>query len=367
MADEKKHTCQVSGCKNKVHAKGYCKNHYGHIWKYGKIMPARIFRTGCQVPGCMNKHNTKGYCDRHYYYIERYGKILPEKEKYIGCKIPGCDRKHYGNGYCHRHYQQLRLYGKILPKKEPKIQTACAAANCHQLATTSGYCRKHYTQILRHGKIMPDRKVYIGCKAPDCAGKHSTGGYCAKHYKQIRKHGSLKLENERRIPNKIIIKGHLAEIIAIGKPKNVQLKVLIDTEDIEKVKKYHWFYSDKAVRTYIKKKNVSLVRLITEIPEKKFIFHKNGNPLDCRKANLLEGTRLHISINSKMSSLNTSGHKGVTWLKRENLWMAYLTYHGKVYRGGYFKEKEEAITARKNLEAAYHNHLKLNIDYINEQ
>ncbi len=29
--------CMVQGCENRVHAKGYCRKHYGQIWRKGKI------------------------------------------------------------------------------------------------------------------------------------------------------------------------------------------------------------------------------------------------------------------------------------------------------------------------------------------
>lgn len=29
--------CIVNGCTNKAHAKGYCRKHYGQIWRKGKI------------------------------------------------------------------------------------------------------------------------------------------------------------------------------------------------------------------------------------------------------------------------------------------------------------------------------------------
>jgi hypothetical protein len=29
--------CSVEGCDNKAHARGYCRKHYGQIWRKGKI------------------------------------------------------------------------------------------------------------------------------------------------------------------------------------------------------------------------------------------------------------------------------------------------------------------------------------------
>lgn len=33
----KQRQCIVPGCSNKAHAKGYCRKHYGQIWRKGKI------------------------------------------------------------------------------------------------------------------------------------------------------------------------------------------------------------------------------------------------------------------------------------------------------------------------------------------
>jgi len=38
MAKEGK--CIVAGCGNRAHAKGYCRKHYGQIWRKGKIYSA---------------------------------------------------------------------------------------------------------------------------------------------------------------------------------------------------------------------------------------------------------------------------------------------------------------------------------------
>lgn len=35
MPNERK--CMVPGCDNPVHAKGYCRKHYGQIWRKGRI------------------------------------------------------------------------------------------------------------------------------------------------------------------------------------------------------------------------------------------------------------------------------------------------------------------------------------------
>jgi hypothetical protein len=41
MADYRRR-CMVQGCSASVHAKGYCRRHYGQIWRKGEVNPARI-------------------------------------------------------------------------------------------------------------------------------------------------------------------------------------------------------------------------------------------------------------------------------------------------------------------------------------
>lgn len=32
-------TCTVEGCDRSAHAKGYCRRHYGQVWRKGRIQP----------------------------------------------------------------------------------------------------------------------------------------------------------------------------------------------------------------------------------------------------------------------------------------------------------------------------------------
>ncbi len=41
IVTRQKVTCIVEGCNESVHAKGYCRRHYGQIWRKGEISPER--------------------------------------------------------------------------------------------------------------------------------------------------------------------------------------------------------------------------------------------------------------------------------------------------------------------------------------
>lgn len=47
---------------------------------------------------------------------------------------------------------------------------------------------------------------------------------------------------------------------------------------------------------------------------------------------------------------SSSGIRGVTWAKWANAWRAIITFKKKTYHLGYFKDKEDAIKARKHAE-----------------
>ena len=67
-----------------------------------------------------------------------------------------------------------------------------------------------------------------------------------------------------------------------------------------------------------------------------------------------EGTRLDlISPTNKKSKNNTSGVTGVSWDKTFQKWNAYIMLKRKRKNLGYFKDKQDAINARKEAEEKY--------------
>jgi hypothetical protein len=74
--------------------------------------------------------------------------------------------------------------------------------------------------------------------------------------------------------------------------------------------------------------------------------------IDCDRSNdRIENLRLadryQQAANTKVSSKNTSGYKGVSYYKRLNLWQAYITKNNKFIPLGYHKTKEDAAMAYK--------------------
>lgn len=77
-----------------------------------------------------------------------------------------------------------------------------------------------------------------------------------------------------------------------------------------------------------------------------FIDHIDGNPRNNRIENLREATCAQNLWNTRRSSKNTSGFKGVSWSSQTRSWRAYVSAKGKRHWLGYFKTKEDAFAAR---------------------
>ena len=79
---------------------------------------------------------------------------------------------------------------------------------------------------------------------------------------------------------------------------------------------------------------------------KQCVDHIDNNKLNNNISNLRYCTLKENSMNSKLSSRNTSNFKGVSYHKQRNKWMAYIDINGKKQNLGYFDKIEDAINAR---------------------
>lgn len=87
------------------------------------------------------------------------------------------------------------------------------------------------------------------------------------------------------------------------------------------------------------------------------IDHINHNRKDNRIENLRDVSMRENNMNFPLPCNNTSGFVGVVYDKKRSLWMARVKIHKKNKFLGYFKEKENAIEARKkaNLQYGFHS------------
>lgn len=86
------------------------------------------------------------------------------------------------------------------------------------------------------------------------------------------------------------------------------------------------------------------------------IDHADGNGLNNKWANLSETTNTGNQKNRRLSKNNNSGYIGVSYSKANRNWYSRIWVDGKKKHLGCFKNKEDAIKARKNAEIEYGYH-----------
>lgn len=127
-------------------------------------------------------------------------------------------------------------------------------------------------------------------------------------------------------------------------------RVLFDDSDYELVQQYRWFASPRKHTTYAyafcgPRKTITMHRLLMGAPSGLDVDHKNHNGLDNRRANLRLGSRAENLANSFNREVNTSGYKGVSWIKAERKWVAGIKIDGRRRVLGRFLDLWEAAQA----------------------
>ena len=136
--------------------------------------------------------------------------------------------------------------------------------------------------------------------------------------------------------------------------KGEEYKVLVDKEDVNILEKYNkWQVNTSRGNAVYCQKTINKVhyyyylhRVIMNAAQGMEVDHINGNPLDNRKCNLRVVSHRHNLQNfCKNRSTNTSGYRGVSYMKSYKKWEAYYWTQYKKVKVGYFDTAEEAHAA----------------------
>ena len=92
-------------------------------------------------------------------------------------------------------------------------------------------------------------------------------------------------------------------------------------------------------------KTTYMHRLLMDEPQGLTVDHINGNSLDNRRKNLRVATKSQNMQNAGANCRNTSGYKGVHWLKAACKWQARIRHDGKRIHLGVFDTAEQAHEA----------------------
>lgn len=131
---------------------------------------------------------------------------------------------------------------------------------------------------------------------------------------------------------------------------------LIDLDDLEKIKPYYWFKSTGGyfcTVTGFKHKPRLLLHYFVfpqDIPKGYEVDHKDRRRFNNTKANLRLATRSENNINRTLSSRNTTGYTGVSFIKTKNKYRAYITINYKQKSLGLFDSAFSAYEARLKAE-----------------
>lgn len=187
--------------------------------------------------------------------------------------------------------------------------------------------------------------------------------YCWRHYQQMNKYGNT-LERTLKDTNDYIYNSDETVSIILRNKEQLEIaRCIIDVEKIQELSKHIWGLTVAGyVATSIsqtKKKALLIHRLVMgEIDGDLVVDHIDGNPLNNRMSNLRLATSSQNAMNSRISSDNSSGVKGVSFDKSMSKWQAYINIDYKKINLGYFSCLENAAKARKDAEIKYHGEFR---------
>lgn len=135
-------------------------------------------------------------------------------------------------------------------------------------------------------------------------------------------------------------------------------RAIVDDEDFEFLNQFKWCYHLGYAIRYAgggrkNRRFERMHRVVNNTPDELFTDHINGDKLDNRKSNLRTVDHRANSINRKIQPNNTSGVRGVYFVKSCPGWLASIQVRGKQIHIGYFKNFQDAVNARHKAEKKY--------------
>ena len=162
--------------------------------------------------------------------------------------------------------------------------------------------------------------------------------------------------------NKYLITKDYVKLYVYSKKCGLKV-ILLDIDELEKVKLHEWFTMKNGNTTYvfttINKYLLGMHRYILNLQknDKNYVDHVNHNGLDNRKENLRICNNMLNQQNRKVNKQSKSGVIGVNW-HPDGYWMARIKVNQKNINLGYFKNKKDAIVSRKIAELRYFTRIK---------
>lgn len=139
-------------------------------------------------------------------------------------------------------------------------------------------------------------------------------------------------------------------------------KALVDNQDYDLLMDHSWSVGNNGyARCTYKQKQCLMHDFILPPLAGMMVDHKDQNKLNNLRDNLRYVTKSQNMQNQPKTKKNTSGYKGVYFLKsgtRVNRWFAKLVIDGKVHQSDYVASKEEATKLYEQLAIKYQGQYK---------
>ena len=180
------------------------------------------------------------------------------------------------------------------------------------------------------------------CSLQGCIEKHYAKGFCNKHYSNFKRTGNPipKIKHDRH---------------GMRNTKEYECWANMISRCTNKNKKQYKNYGGRGIKVCDRWMK-SFINFYNDMGDCNGLtldrIDVNGDyePNNCRWVNMVVQAR-----NRRTRKDSSSGVTGVRWHKASNKWASLITFNGKEKHLGVFKNKSDAIKARKEAEIKYWN------------
>jgi hypothetical protein len=143
-------------------------------------------------------------------------------------------------------------------------------------------------------------------------------------------------------------------------------RFLFDLEDYNLIKDYTWSNNGEG---YMKARVRGTSRFVKmhQLVFGKNPDHRNGDRSDNRRKNLREASLDENNRNKGINRNNTSGIKGVSYMKRLDKWRAEIMFNRKAIYLGIYKDMDLAISVREVAELLLFGEMSRNFSEYSEK
>jgi len=180
------------------------------------------------------------------------------------------------------------------------------------------------------------------CSVEGCNNKHKAKGYCGKHYKKLLKFNDVNHGVEYEKHNK-------------QNEDEYRIWAAVKSRCLNKKSSNYKYYGGRGITICERWRN-SFQNFWDDMgprPNKDYSIDRINNDKGYSKENCRWTDKTEQARNQRLSSLNKSGCKGVSWNEKSKKWEANITIFKKREYLGQFENLDDAIEARKKAENKY--------------